>query len=321
MEKKQISDHDFIGKLDASLDLLDTLRAEELSRSKLYHMVKNYALRREQNRLTKKLGQNHPKVKQMASRVAYREKMLVDLEEEAARAQIRVPTVTADQWLVHGVVLDKNRKGKSGLTVGIFDAQGKWRQDFGYGCTDARGYFVIIHTPKAVGRVEANVVPQYYLYVLDQDQRILLKDTIPLTLEVGYMYYRRLLLADGAGVCQAPPTDYAEGTTAPSDLWIVRGRVVDESGNGIDGLTVTVYDEDLFFDDRLGTVKTMNGGYYELRYRTADFRDLIEARPDLYVQVLDKEGRQLCPQPAKTRFEAGRREVINLKIKMKSSSK
>ncbi len=314
MEKKQISDDDFIGKLDASLNMLDTLRAEELERSKLFQTVKNRALRREQSRLTAKLGQDHPRVQQMASRLAYREKMLVDLQEEAAKAQIQVPAFAADQWLVHGVVLDKNRQGKSGLTVAIFDAKGKWRQDFGYACTDARGYFAIIHTPKAAAQAEAKALPLYYLYVLDQDQRILLKDATPLPLEPGYIYYRRLLLADGAGVCQAPPTDYAEGTTAPPDLWIVRGRVVDESGNGLDGLTVTIYDEDLFFDDRLGSVKTMNGGYYELRYRTEDFRDLIEARPDLYVQVIDKEGRQLCPQPAKTRFEAGRREVINLKV-------
>jgi len=315
MEKRQISDDEFVGKLDASLDMLETRRAEDLERSKLFHTVKNKALRREQSRLAGKLGQNHPRVKQMASRLAYREKMLVDLEEEAARAQVRVPAFEADQWLVHGVVLDKNRKGKSGLTIGIFDAKGKWRQDFGYGCTDARGYFSVIHTPKAAAQMEAKVLPQYYLYVLDQAQRILLKDTTPLPLEAGYMYHRRLLLADSAGVCQAPPTDYTEGTMAPPDIWIVRGRVVDEKGNGLDGLTVTVYDEDLFFDDRLGRVKTMNDGYYELRYRTEDFRDLIEARPDLYVQVLDKEGRQLCAQPAKTRFAAGRREVINLSVK------
>jgi hypothetical protein len=319
MEKRQISNDEFIGKLDASFDMLDTLRAEELNRSKLFQTVKNRVLTREQSRLSAKLGQDHPRVKQMASRLAYREKMIVDLEEEVAKAQIQAPAFEADQWLVHGVVLDKNRKGKSGLTVGIFDAKGKWRQDFGYACTDARGYFAIIHTPKASGQMEMKALPQYYLYALDQDQRILLKDSTPLPLEAGYVYYRRLLLADSAGVCQAPPTDYAEGTTAPPDLWIVRGRVVNESGNGIDGLNVTVFDKDLFFDDRLGSVKTMNGGHYELRYRTEDFRDLIEARPDLYVQVIDKEGRKLCPQPTKIRFEAGRREIVNLKIKMKAS--
>ena len=217
-----------------------------------------------------------------------------DLSEEAARAKIKVPAFEADTWMVHGVVLDKNRKGKSGLTVGLFDDKGKWRKEFGYACTDDHGYFSITYRPAGKTRVDTAAPPPLYLWVSDQNYKILLRDSEPLRVVIGRVDYRRLVLSDTPGVCAAPEPDHGEAAPVPGDVWMVQGRVVDESGKGLDGLTVTLFDEDLFFDDRLGTVKTKDGGYYEFHYKAEGFRDLIEANPDLYLQVVDKAGQQLC---------------------------
>jgi hypothetical protein len=314
MEKRRTTDDEFIGRLDTSFDILENLRAEELDRSKLFQTVKSKALKREKERLAERLGADHPRVQQLTSRLAYREKMMVDLEEEAARAKIKVPTVSADKWMVHGVVLDQKRKGKSGLTVGLFDAQGKWHRELGFACTDDNGYFSIVYPPTGNVRVDSSKLPSLFLCVSDQN-KILLKDTEPLQLEIGRIYYRRLQLSAAPGVCNAPPWDNGATAPVPDDVWLVQGMVVDESGKGVDGLTVTVYDEDLIFDDRLGSVKTRDGGKYELRYRVQDFRDLIEAKPDLYVQVIDSAGKRLFSHPASTKFEAGRREVLNMTIR------
>jgi hypothetical protein len=315
MEKKQTSTEEFIGRMDASFDLLDTLRAEELERSKLFQTVKTRALEKEQHRLTVKLGADHPRVKKLASRLTYRNQMMADLEEETARAKIRVPAFEANTWMVHGVVLDKNRKGKPGLTVGLFDASGKWHQEFGYACTDDQGYFVMIYPKAGKTRGEVSGSQPFYLQVLDQNNKTLLKDPTPLQLTIGQVYYRRLVLTDKPAVCTAPQPEAGGSAAIPGNVWMVQGRVVDEKGKGLDGLTVTIYDQDLLFDDRLGQTPTRDGGYYELRYQTKDFRDLIEAKPDLYLQVLDPAGNKLCAHPAATRFEAGRKEVINLTIK------
>ena len=80
------------------------------------------------------------------------------------------------------------------------------------------------------------------------------------------------------------------------------------------GLFVSVYDKDLFFDDRLGQSETDANGNYSLTYRTEDFRDLIERKPDLYLKVIDKKGKTLYTTKGQVWYEAGRIETIDVKI-------
>lgn len=98
------------------------------------------------------------------------------------------------------------------------------------------------------------------------------------------------------------------------DKWIVRGQVTDENDQGIGGLIVSVYDEDCIFDDRLGSTLTDENGYFMLNYRTEDFRDLIEAKPDIYLKVLDKEGKTLYTSEKAVRYEAGHVEAFDIGI-------
>ena len=55
-------------------------------------------------------------------------------------------------------------------------------------------------------------------------------------------------------------------------------------------------------------------GYYSFTYNTEDFRDLVERKPDLYLKVLDRDGRTLFTSEQKIRYEAGRVEVVNITI-------
>ncbi len=111
-----------------------------------------------------------------------------------------------------------------------------------------------------------------------------------------------------------PPPPVPEPEATDPDAWTVRGRVTDAEGKPLPEVTVSLYDEDLFFDDRLGQATTDAEGRYALTYRTGDFRDLIERRPDLYVKVTAKNGSVLHVQPVEVRCEASRTEIIDVRV-------
>ncbi len=95
---------------------------------------------------------------------------------------------------------------------------------------------------------------------------------------------------------------------------MARGRVVDERGEGMGGLVVSLFDRDRIFDDRLGTTQTDENGEFSFTYRTEDFPDLFDAHPDLYLKILDAEGNTLYSCEEAVRCEADRVEVFEITI-------
>jgi hypothetical protein len=72
------------------------------------------------------------------------------------------------------------------------------------------------------------------------------------------------------------------------------GTVVEaESGRPLEGLLVRAYDKDLLVDDHLGDTHTDATGRFEISYTEAQYRDLEETLPDLYVRVFDPSGKRL----------------------------
>jgi hypothetical protein len=63
---------------------------------------------------------------------------------------------------------------------------------------------------------------------------------------------------------------------------VVRER---ESGRPLAGLTVCALDQDVVLDDYLGSTETDASGHFEIRFTDADFKDLVETRPDLYLCI------------------------------------
>ena len=162
------------------------------------------------------------------------------------------------------------------------------------------------------GRNLAGLKPPLFVHVLSNQASHLHTDNVPLTPEVGLVVYHEVIISRAqAGT---PPGDGRIDPIAEPDAWIVRGRVTDKEGKGLSDLVVSLYDKDLFFDDQLGQTETDDNGEYSLTYRTEDFRDLIEKKPDIYVKVLDQKGKTLYTSKKKIRFEAGRVEIVNVEI-------
>lgn len=68
----------------------------------------------------------------------------------------------------------------------------------------------------------------------------------------------------------------------------VRGVVV-EAGTGapVAGYRVAAFDRDVLSDDFLGDCDTDAEGRFEIRFLETDFKDVMEVRPDLYLQVFE----------------------------------
>lgn len=96
----------------------------------------------------------------------------------------------------------------------------------------------------------------------------------------------------------------------------IRGTVrVAETGAGVPGLFVKAYDQDLLFDDLLGSAYTQADGRFEIVTTPEDFREFFEVKPDIYLKVFSPDGETLLYSSENAvRFRAGRLEEFDIRI-------
>jgi hypothetical protein len=88
-----------------------------------------------------------------------------------------------------------------------------------------------------------------------------------------------------------------------------------ETGRPLAKLIVRAFDRDLVLDDKVGFATTDGEGRFEIRYRSSDFSDLRESRPDLYLRVYDAEGTGLLYETTDAiRWNASADEHYRLRI-------
>ena len=95
----------------------------------------------------------------------------------------------------------------------------------------------------------------------------------------------------------------------------ITGRVYEEeSGLGVRGLLIRAYDWDLLYDDLLGTAITDAEGCFELRYSEADFSELFETQPDIYLSIYALPYQFLMDTRNAIRWNAGTDENFEVSI-------
>jgi len=327
IKQKDISFDEVSREFDKGIEGADVLRADELLQLNTVRAVKDQRMKRERARLAAKLGANHARVAEIDNRLKINVAMMRDLKLEAAKARTPIPKVDQNTWVLHGYVRDKAHQPVLNLTVALFDAAGKQINGANHGCTDANGYY------KLTQKITEGASTPVFVRVLSKSGSVLYADSVGLQPAAGAIDYREIILSGEESVCVPPPempdsqpptfgppiTTPGSGTGSvqveapPRDYWIVKGRVT-KGGAGVSGVFVSVYDKDLFFDDRLGQAETSANGNYSLTYRTTDFRDLIERKPDLYMKVIDRNGKTLARVEKKIWYEAGKVEVVDIEI-------
>ena len=316
------SSDEVIGRLLSSFDALDQQRANGLSEIQILHTVRNAAAVREKQRLIRKYGADDPRVAKVEARIAFNERLATNLDAEIERTSVTPPEYDLDTWMVQGRVVDATGTAQPGLTLSLAQADGTWLGALGHTCSDTKGYYALRYKASAGTTPPVPETEPLFVTVTDTQDRVLHRDDRALYLEIGQIDVRPIVLDGSAGACKPPQPDGSSegegedgaGGELPADAWIVRGNVVYGDGAPGAGLTVSLYDKDLIFDDRLGTTQTDAAGNFRIIYRTEAFRDLFERRPDLYLKVLDAGGHCLYSSRKAVRGEAGRVEEFRIPL-------
>ena len=131
---------------------------------------------------------------------------------------------------------------------------------------------------------------------------------------VGYLTGEAAILDDllddisESGSTVETPTDSLVEPLPDPNNWVAYGRVIDENGEGVEGVIVSLYDQAHLFDNQLGTTQTDAKGEFCIIYRIQDFRNLFEASPDLYLKVMDQQNDTLYSSESTVKAGAGRVE-------------
>lgn len=306
--------------VDFTIDQMDTQRRAGLDELKTFQQAKQNILVKEKARLAGKLGEDHPKVTAIGVKIRDIENRTKEADVLITEANTEVRLVDEKTWMVHGKVVDKGGIGMPGLTAALYDEKGTWQKETGYACTDKQGYFAIRYTPDPKTQTAATTGKNLYLYI-SKNHKILYKDAAPLVVTPGQIDYRAICISGEDDICVPPEPEPGQGPGQPqpgepsSDDWVASGYVTDKQGNGIPGLTVSLYDKDLVFDDYLGTRKTIDKGYFEFIYRKESFKNLFDSSPDIYLKVFDASGKKTLYSTKKAvKCNAGRTEVFNISI-------
>jgi PASTA domain len=165
-----------------SLRQLKNERLAALSSTVDIQVAMQALFQREARRLEKKLGAQHPRVRQMKSRLKSNLQTINSLEIERQLSRIEAPKVEGEAALIHGRVVDEDGRGIAGLTVCLVDHCGSMVRGASEPVTDASGYFAFVLEPETVDKLNETYRTGIFLGVFTNRRRLMYRHPNPLTL-------------------------------------------------------------------------------------------------------------------------------------------
>jgi hypothetical protein len=151
--------------------------------------------------------------------IASNQQLTRALTLEIDRAKTEAPAVDKQGWALYGFVRNEDLEGQPKLTLALFDRSGRWVEVLGHTCTDSRGYFELRYQRSTDDREDAayNVLRSgLFIRVSDQKQKVLYDDKRPVTVELGQVEYREIILKMADTPCAPPSTPKSTGADSPA---------------------------------------------------------------------------------------------------------
>src|SRR5215207_7370198 len=118
---REVSLDELSRALDTHLPRLDLAQADALDDLQLLRETRADGLQREHERLSLKLGEDHPRVAELAARLADNKEFVRGLALATARARVETPPVDEQTWVVYGFIRDQELEGVANVTVALYD--------------------------------------------------------------------------------------------------------------------------------------------------------------------------------------------------------
>lgn len=306
----------------------ETAQTDALQQTKDVQVILGSLLQHEAKRLEKKLGKSNRRVQQVQSSFKRNLNIVRDLEGELEIARIKEPEVDPKSTLIHGRVVDENYRGLASLSIYLESEPGKIIRSLGSAETNASGYYALQIESRVLAKLKELAPEGVFLIVCTSNNKLLYRKPEPLQLKEGdtpteslrdRILVEEIVLnrADLSPVGGKQPTEpeqpNEDKTPPPSNVGVVRGRVTNETGQGVPKLRVSAIEENRRYDDKLGVTLTDEKGEFSITYPVPEGQ---QSGPNLYVTVIDANGKLLYSSADKIRRNASQEEVFEINLKV-----
>jgi hypothetical protein len=289
----------FLGEKGKNLNVIQDLQ-------NLQHAL----FQREARRLETKLPADDARRKRIDARAKASAAISQGIAEQFALARVTTPDLAVDDALIQGRVVDEKRRGLQQVTVVLEDANGSAIGDLEAVETQPGGYFALKATPDLIAKAQ-KTEGGVFLTVRNLYGEVVQRVAEPIALEEGIQTFVDVPVKR-ADVSRVPTTPPPTKPRERADTWMVRGKVTDAAGKGVEGLMVTALDKEKEVDNYLGAALTASNGSFVVAYDVPKFKEGREQGPDLFVRVVDARGQVLFSSEDDVRTGANRDEVFEI---------
>ena len=194
-----VSDNEKSKLARESLQKMDTTRTDGLQDADTLQAANANTRSKEQDRLAKKYGKDHPRVVSGQSKLQYQAQMKPGLQYEIDRSKVQFDEFDSNTWRFHGRVLDANGKTLPDVCVFFTDVEHRFIEVLGNECSNEHGYVKFDFNTDQIG-IASERQQVFLAATIDKKKFYYLPE--PLTPVVGQQVYRDIVLEEA--YC-APP--------------------------------------------------------------------------------------------------------------------